>query len=82
MNARTVNDARNGTGKIGNLSDAYLTNAPPPPADSDLDGMPDAWETARGLNPQSAADASLDRDGDGYTNIEEWINELAASLIP
>ncbi|MBI4874595.1 MAG: pectate lyase [Acidobacteria bacterium] len=48
-----------------------------PPMDSDHDGLPDAWETVRGLNPQDASDAAKDRDGDGYTNLEEYINELA-----
>jgi hypothetical protein len=47
--------------------------------DSDGDGMPDAWETAHGLDPASAADATLDGTGDGYTNVEKYLNELAAS---
>ncbi len=47
-----------------------------PPQDSDNDGIPDAWEIAHGLNPNDAADANLDRDGDGYTNIEEYLNDL------
>ena len=46
----------------------------PAPADSDHDGMPDDWETKRGLDPQDAKDGSLDKDGDGYTNVEEWLN--------
>jgi MYXO-CTERM domain-containing protein len=46
--------------------------------DSDGDGMPDAWETAHGLDPASAADATLDGTGDGYTNVEKYLNELAA----
>jgi hypothetical protein len=50
-----------------------------PPKDSDHDGMPDAWETARGLDPKSAADGPKDRDGDGYTNIEEYLNCLVTS---
>ena len=39
--------------------------------DSDGDGMPDAWETAHGLNPL-LADASGNPDGDGLTNLEEY----------
>jgi hypothetical protein len=41
--------------------------------DSDRDGMPDAWETAYGFNPNSAADANLDADGDGFTNLQEFL---------
>ena len=46
----------------------------PVPKDSDQDGLPDAWETKHGLNPHAASDAAKDKDGDGYTNIEEWLN--------
>ena len=40
-------------------------------ADVDADGMDDAWEVARGLNPADPADAALDPDGDALTNLEE-----------
>ena len=43
------------------------------PADSDGDGMPDAWEVANGLNPNNANDAALDSDGDGLTNLQEYL---------
>jgi hypothetical protein len=46
----------------------------PPPDDSDKDGMPDNWEKKHGFNPQDPSDNSQDKDGDGYTNIEVWIN--------
>lgn len=52
------------------------------PADSDGDGMPDVWETGKGLNPQDPGDGSLDRNGDRYTNLEEYLNELAAPGFP
>ena len=42
-------------------------------ADSDDDGMPDAFESANNLNPSSAADAAKDDDGDGATNVEEYL---------
>ena len=48
------------------------------PADSDSDGMPDSWETEHGLNPRDSSDSRGDWDGDGYTNIEEYVN----SVIP
>ncbi|MBW3595849.1 MAG: pectate lyase [Planctomycetes bacterium] len=47
-----------------------------PPADADHDGMPDDWERPRGLNANDPADAAADRDGDGYTNIEEYLHWL------
>ncbi len=44
-----------------------------PPADTDRDGMPDDWETTRGLDPNTPDDAG-DDDGDGYTNVEEYLS--------
>jgi len=43
------------------------------------DGIPDAWKTAHGLDPKAAGVATGDRDGDGYTNLEEYLNELTAA---
>lgn len=50
--------------------------------DSDGDGMPDKWETDRGLNPDDSADASGDYLGLGYTNIEYYINDLTVEAFP
>ena len=44
------------------------------PAPLDSDGMPDAWEKQHGFAPNDAADTSKDKDNDGYTNIEEYLN--------
>ena len=42
-------------------------------ADTDGDGMPDAWETACGLSPTNALDRLADADGDGFLNWQEWL---------
>ncbi|WP_308990994.1 thrombospondin type 3 repeat-containing protein [Mariniflexile litorale] len=47
-----------------------------PYKDSDNDGMSDAWEKKYGLNPKDASDANKDLNGDGYTNIEKYINGI------
>lgn len=47
-----------------------------PRKDSDGDGMPDEWEIANGLNPHDPSDANGDINGDGYTNIEKYINGI------
>lgn len=49
--------------------------------DLDEDGMPGTWELKHGLNPLSA-DNNGDFDNDGYTNLEEYINELAEWPAP
>ena len=81
MNERTVKEVKAGTGQLGKIDDPLITSGPKPPADGDLDGMPDDWETARGLNPADPSDAALDPDGEGYTNIEHYLAERAAALI-
>jgi len=44
------------------------------PIDTDHDSMPDDWETQFKLNPTLTDDGRLDSDGDGYTNVEEYLN--------
>jgi len=43
-----------------------------PGGDRDADGMPDPWEEQVGLDPD-VDDANLDYDGDGLTNLEEFL---------
>ena len=50
--------------------------------DADNDGMADEWELARGLNPKDASDANGDYCGQGYTNIEYYINDLTVNSFP
>jgi rhamnogalacturonyl hydrolase YesR/pectate lyase len=54
----------------------------PPPADSDRDGMPDAWEKAHGLDPRNPADGAT-LGTSGISNLETYLNERArASSTP
>lgn len=50
--------------------------------DADNDGMDDAWELARGLNPNDPTDINGDYCGLGYTNIEYYINDLTVDAFP
>ena len=49
--------------------------------DSDGDGLPDWWEEREGLNPDSPpgdlTETHADPDGDGYTNIEQYLHWMA-----
>lgn len=50
--------------------------------DADNDGMDDDWELARGLNPNDPTDINGDYCGQGYTNIEYYINDLTVDAFP
>lgn len=50
--------------------------------DKDNDGMDDDWELARGLNPDDPTDVNDDYCGQGYTNIEYYINDLTVDSFP
>ena len=62
-------------GGIGTLQGGFT------PKDTDSDGMPDWWESAAGTDPV-VADNNGDLNGDGYTNLENYLNALAYSGIP
>ncbi|MDP6525725.1 MAG: hypothetical protein QGH15_16025 [Kiritimatiellia bacterium] len=75
---RIVKDVKEGTGKLINSVNEVggypELKSTPPPRDTDSDGMPDNWEKKYGFNLEDASDNIKDRDGDGYTNIEECLN--------
>ena len=58
------------------------SNGRPDNFDTDSDGMPDAWETANGLDPLSndAAEYTLDKHG-FYTNVEVYCNSLVEEIM-
>ena len=78
VDIRIIKNIKNRTGKIINDEEEVggwpeLKSAKPP-KDSDRDGMPDNWEKRHGLNPNNPADRNNDPDKDGYTNLEEYLN--------
>ncbi|MCS7464380.1 pectinesterase family protein [Paenibacillus doosanensis] len=83
IDARVVNDVKNGTGQHINSPKEVGGFAEYPEvksviADNDHDGIDDAWELAHGLNPADPADGSGKTlsDEEGYTNLEVYLNEL------
>ena len=81
VDLRLIGDVRAQAGIIIDSQAAVggwpVLNSTPTPLDTDQDGMPNFWETTLGLNPLIAGNNN-DRDGDGYTDLEEYLNWLAA----
>jgi pectate lyase len=90
LDERIINDVKNRTGFIIDVQGRYPHHSPfemtlnawptlrslPAAADTDKDGMPDEWERKKGLDPNDAADASLNKLDKHYTNIEVYINSI------
>ena len=78
VDARIVAEVRAGTGCFVDSQEdvggwpRYASQEPP--ADSDHDGMPDEWEKRHAFDASDPSDGPKDRDRDGYTNVEEYLN--------
>lgn len=93
VDARVINEVKNGTatysgsktgfpGILDSQEDAGgwpVLNSTTAPADTDLDGMPDAWETEMKLNP-AVANANGKDLSTGYDNVEVYINSLVKTI--
>lgn len=81
VDRRIVNEVLNKTGKIIDDEDEVggwpELKSLPTPLDTDQDGMPDAYEKANKLDPNDAADRNGDLNGDGYTNLENYLHVLS-----
>jgi len=81
VDVRVVKDVKNGTGslidhenEVGGWPEYRTFDVK---LDSDGDGMPDAWELSGMLDPEDPSDRNEDEDGDGYTNLEEYLNSMS-----
>lgn len=88
---RVVEQARTGNATTGKNRNGILDSPAdvggwpvllsiPPLIDSDKDGMPDEWETAHGLHPNNANDASAYTIDKQYTNLEMYLNGLVVEV--
>jgi pectate lyase len=84
VDERIISDVLSGTGRI--IDDPSQVGGWPalaagvPPIDGDRDGIPNTWETAHALDPNSAAD-SPQMAANGYTNLENYLNELVGDAM-
>jgi len=80
VDARVVESVRSRTGRhIDSQTEVggWPELAPGSPwTDGDGDGMPDSWEAKHRLDPGDPSDGNSDRNGNGYTELEEWLNSL------
>ena len=88
---RVVEEARTGTAAMGinGLIDSQddvggwpELESLPAPLDTDQDGMPDQWEDEHALDIMDITDRNNDTDGDGYTELEEYLNSIVSSTFP
>ncbi|MCI1190086.1 T9SS type A sorting domain-containing protein [Hymenobacter sp. DH14] len=91
VDQRIIQEVQNRTGGIIDVQGGFPAHTPiattqgawpalacgPAPADSDHDGMTDAYETANGLNPNNPADRQ-NVAANGYTNLENYLNGLVS----
>lgn len=81
VDRRIVGEVESRTGAIVSrfgVLPRYDAGAPYP--DSDGDGMSDEWERAHGTDPRKC-DAWQDKDGNGWSNLDEFLDFLEKRLI-
>ena len=84
LDTRIVNDVKNGTGSLINTQSQVggwpTLQSGTHETDTDYDGIPDAWESEFGLNPNDPADARTTTLVTGYTNLEVYMRHLVRNL--
>lgn len=96
VDSRIIEETRKGKAKYGEkgIIDSQeqvggfpaLEQIGMPLFDSDIDGMPDEWEIANGLNPENKKDGAQYKLSQQYTNLEVYLNSLvpaeAMEIVP
>lgn len=84
VDRRVVDNVRARTGKIIDHPDQVggwpEMQSGEPKADLDHDGMPDEFELQMGFDPANPTDRNDDHNGDGYTNLEHYLNSLTGEI--
>lgn len=89
IDLRIVEDVRTGTAPFGRngIIDSQVEIGGWPElksvsiplwVDTNRNGIPDWWAVEQGLDPQDPDLANKDSNGNGYTNLEDYINDLDA----
>jgi len=82
VDRRIISEYRSHTGRIPDapvdVGGYPILRGGKPPVDGDQDGIPDDWESQKGLDPHEASDADEDQDDSGYTNLERYLHSLLA----
>lgn len=88
IDTRIVAEVKSGTATFGEagiinsqteVGGWPVLHSAPAPKDDDRDGMADAWERSHGLDATNPEDRNGNFNGDGYTNLEKYLNSLALS---
>jgi len=78
INEYLTRTGRVGIGKTGKRDYShYYSSKHKSTYDKDRDGLHDQWEINNNLDPKNPFDYQYDNDKNGYTNLEEFINELS-----
>ena len=81
VDRRIVDEVRTRTGHIVSAAGQLPIIAPASAyPDSDGDGMADDWERSHGHDPKRF-DAWGDKDRDGWTNLDEFLDDRAGALV-
>lgn len=80
LDRQYIQDVKNQTGpstyRSSNEWTYPMLRSGAPYQDTDLDGMSDDWEIAKGLDPRNPEDRNGDKNGNGFTNLEDFLNRI------